>query len=86
VGSEIVYKRQVFGFVHSVAFTPAASGSNPFEVYADPPNSDPYHFAGQFGSVWPVYRIVSTTRQYQTNGTGGGTGGWRAMAATYKGF
>jgi hypothetical protein len=75
----------VFGFVHSIAFTPAASGSNPSEVYADPPNSDAYHSAGQFGSVWPVYRIVSTNRQYQTNGTGGGTGGWRASIATYKG-
>jgi hypothetical protein len=76
----------VFGFVHSVAFTPAASGSSPLEVYADPPNSDPYHTAGPIGPIWPVYRIVSTTRQYQTNGTGGGSGGWRAMAATYKGF
>jgi len=75
----------VFGFVQSVAFTPAAAGSNPAETYADPPNSDPYHFAGQSGSVWPAYRIVSTTRQYQVNGTGGGTGGWRAMVATYKG-
>ncbi len=75
----------VFGFVHSIAFAPATSGSNPLEVYADPPNSDPYHSAGQFGSVWPVYRIVSTIRQYQANGTGGGTGGWRAMVATYKG-
>jgi hypothetical protein len=56
------------------------------EVYADPPNSDPYHSAGQFGSLWPVYRVVSTTRQYQTNGTGGSTGGWRAMIATFKGF
>ena len=75
----------VFGFVQSVAFTPAASGSNPVETYADPPNSDPYHFAGQSGSVWPAYRIVSTSRQYQVNGTGGGTGGWRAMIATYRG-
>ena len=80
-GSELV-----FGFVHSVAFTAADSGSNPAEVYANPPNLDPYHSAGQFGSIWPVYRIVSTTRQYQANGTGGGTGGWRAMVATYKGF
>jgi hypothetical protein len=76
----------VFGFVHSPSFTPATSGSNPSEVYADPPNSDPYHSAGQFGSIWPVYRVVSTSRQYQTNGTGGGSGGWRAMTATYKGF
>ena len=76
----------VFGFVHSVAFSPAASGSNPAETYASPPNSDPYHFVGQFGGVWPAYRIVSTTRQYQANGTGGGTGGWRAMIATCKGF
>jgi hypothetical protein len=76
----------VFGFVHSISFTPATSGSLPSETYANPPNSDPYHFAGQFGSIWPVYRIVSTTRQYQTNGTGGGSGGWRAMIATYKGF
>jgi hypothetical protein len=75
----------VFGFVQSVAFNPAASGSNPAETYADPPNSDPYHFAGQSGSVWPAYRIVSTTRQYQVNGTGGGTGGWRALVATYRG-
>jgi hypothetical protein len=75
----------VFGFVHSVAFTPAAAGSNPAETYASPPNSDPYHLAGQFGGVWPAYRIVSTTRQYQVNGTGGGTGGWRASVATYKG-
>ncbi len=75
----------VFGFVHSVSFVPATTGSNPAETYASPPNSDPYHFAGQSGSVWPVYRIVSTNRQYQANGTGGGTGGWRAMAATYKG-
>ena len=76
----------VFGFVHSVSFTPAASGSSPNETYADPPNSDPYHSAGPIGSIWPVYRVVSTTRQYQTNGTGGGSGGWRAMIATYKGF
>jgi hypothetical protein len=76
----------VFGFVHSPSFTPAISGSNPSEVYADPPNSDAYHSAGHFGSIWPVYRIVSTSRQYQTNGTGGGSGGWRAMIATYKGF
>ena len=76
----------VFGFVHSPSFTPATSGSNPLETYASPPNSDSYHFAGQFGSIWPVYRIVSTTRQYQTNGTGGGSGGWRAMTATYKGL
>jgi hypothetical protein len=27
-----------------------------------------------------------TNRQYQTNGTGGGSGGWRAMIATFKGF
>jgi hypothetical protein len=72
----------VFGFVHSISFTPATSGSNPSEVYAD---SDPYHSAGQFGSIWPVYRIVSTTRQYQCNGSGGGSGGWRAMIATFKG-
>jgi hypothetical protein len=76
----------VFGFVHSPSFTPATSGSNPPETYANPPNSDAYHFVGQFGSIWPVYRIVTTTRQYQTNGTGGGSGGWRAMIVTYKGF
>jgi hypothetical protein len=76
----------VFGFVHAPSFTPATSGSNPSETYANPPNSDAYHFAGQFGSIWPVYRIVSTARQYQTNGTGGGSGGWRAMIATFKGF
>ena len=76
----------VFGFVHAPSFTPAASGSNPLEVYANAPNSDPYHFAGPFGSIWPVYRVVSTSRQYQTNGTGGGSGGWKAMSATYKGF
>ena len=76
----------VFGFVHAPSFTPATSGSIPLETYASAPNSDAYHFAGQFGSIWPVYRIVSTTRQYQMNGTGGGTGGWRAMTATFKGF
>jgi hypothetical protein len=76
----------VFGFVHSISFTPATSGSNPFEVYAGPPNSDPYHSAGQFDSIWPVYRIVSTIRQYQCNGTGGGTGAWRATVASYKGL
>ena len=76
----------VFGFVHAVSFAPAASGSSPAEVYADPPNSDPFHTVGQVGPVWPVYRVVSTTRQYQTNGTGGGSGGWRAIVATYKGF
>jgi hypothetical protein len=76
----------VFGFVQSISFTPATSGSNPNEAYGNPPNSDPYHPAGQFDSVKPVYRVVSTTRQYQVNGTGGGTGGWRAMVATYKGL
>lgn len=76
----------VFGFVHAPAFTPATTGSNPSEIYASPPNSDPFHVVGQVGPIWPAYRIVSTTRQYQTNGTGGGSGGWRAMTATFKGF
>jgi len=75
----------VFGFVQSVSFAASATGSIPSETYADPPNSDPYHFAGQFGAIWPAYRIVSTPRQYQVNGTGGGTGGWRALVATYRG-
>jgi hypothetical protein len=84
--STIQTNELVFGFVQAGSFSPAASGSNPFEVYADPPNSDPYHSAGPVGSVWPVYRIVSSVRQYQANGTASGSGGWRAMIATYKGF
>jgi hypothetical protein len=34
--------------------------------------------------VRPAYRIVDVQRQYQANGTGGGTGGWRALVATYR--
>ena len=75
----------IFGFVQSVSFVAATTGSNPAETYASPPNSDPYHLAGQFSAIWPAYRIVSTTRQYQVNGTGGGSGGWRAIVAAYKG-
>src|SRR5262249_8332345 len=74
----------VFGYVNSVAFTPGTTGSNPSETYANPPNSDPFHSVGAFNAIFPVYRVVSTARQYQVNGTGGGTGGWRAMVATYK--
>jgi hypothetical protein len=77
----------VFGYVQSVAWTPATSGSSPLETYASAPNSFPYTQVGTLasGNVRPAYRIVSTTRQYQANGTGGGTGGWRSLIATYKG-
>ena len=80
----------MFGYVQSVAWTPATSGSNPSETYAAAPNSFPYTQVGTLttiagNNVRPAYRIVSTLRQYQANGTGGGTGGWRALIATYKG-
>ena len=36
----------VFGYVQSIAWTPALSGSNPSETYAAPPNSFPYTQVG----------------------------------------
>src|SRR5262249_42578660 len=33
----------------------------------------------------PMYRVVSATRQYESNGTVAGSGGWRSAVVTYKG-
>jgi hypothetical protein len=73
----------VFGYVQSVAWTPATSGSDPVETTYVPPYT-PVGTVANPGNVRPAYRIVSTPRRYQANGTGGGTGGWRTLIATYK--
>ncbi len=65
--------------------TPATTGSNPVETYASPPNSFPYTQVGNVVTMKPMYRIVSTMRQYELNGTVVGSGGWRALVVTYKG-
>ncbi len=64
--------------------TPATTGSNPAETYNSPPNSSPYTSIGVVSTMYPMYRVVSTSRQYESNGTVVGSGGWRSVVVTYK--
>jgi hypothetical protein len=75
----------VFGFVWlpdaTESFFPATSGGNPFENPYVPPWAQPSAISTQR----PMYRFVSTIRQYEANGTiGGSVGGWIAQVATYR--
>lgn len=61
-------------------FTPATSGSNPVEN----PYSPAWAQAFGAGTQKPMYRFVSSIRQYEANGTVTGAGGWIAQVATYR--
>ena len=61
-------------------FTPATSGGSPVESPYAPPYSQPTGV----GTQYALYRIVSSIRQYEANGTIGGTGTWKAQVATYR--
>lgn len=74
----------VFGFVWLgnvfQSFTPATSGGNPVESPYSPAWTQP---AGA-GTQKPIYRFVTSVRQYEANGTVAGSGGWIAQVATYR--
>ncbi len=77
----------VFGFVLAAPWTPATAGSLPQETYAAPPNSSSYQQVGTLASpanVRPAYRVVTTSRQYQVNGSLARKGRWSALVATYR--
>ncbi len=61
-------------------FAVATSGGNPLES----PYSPPYTLPFAAGTQKPMYRFVNSIRQYEANGTVGGTGDWKAQVATYK--
>lgn len=73
----------VFGFVWVTAgqtFTAATSGGNPLED----PYAPPYTPLAVAGTQRPMYRLVSSIRQYEANGTVAGAGTWKALLATYR--
>jgi len=76
----------VFGFFWlsspfpAQTYTPASSGGNPLES----PYSPSFSFLSAAGSQIPMYRFVTSIRQYEANGTVNGTGAWKAQVATYR--
>lgn len=73
----------VFGLVWvspGQTFVAATSGGNPLES----PYAPPYTPITGAGTQRPMYRFVGSIRQYEANGTVGGAGVWKALAATYR--
>src|SRR5687767_2859479 len=63
-----------------MTFAAATSGGNPLES----PYAPPYASMTGAGTQRPIYRFVGSIRQYEANGTVGGTGLWKALVATYR--